>query len=51
MFEVAKRYRLRPWSSCGRGLAGLVPLYLPALWSARNQTVPDRIAGIVTVRD
>ncbi len=51
MLEVAKRHRLVPWSSCGRGLLGSVPLHLPALWSARNQTVPDRIAGIVTVRD
>jgi hypothetical protein len=51
MFEVAKRYGLRPWSSCGRGLLGSAPLYLPALWSARNQTIADRIAGIFTVRD
>jgi hypothetical protein len=51
MLEVAKRYRLRPWSWCARGLLGSVPLQLPALWSARNQTAPERVAGIVTVRD
>ena len=32
-------------------LLGSVPLHLPALWSARHQTVPERIAGILTVRD
>jgi len=26
-------------------------LYLPALWSERNQTLPDRLAGIVVIRD
>jgi hypothetical protein len=31
-------------------LLGSVPLQLPALWSARNQTAPERVAGIVTVR-
>ena len=55
MTEVLKRSSYRPLSSCGRGLLegvlGSVPLYLPALWSARNQTLPDLIAGIVTVRD
>ena len=51
MFEVAKRYRLRPWSWCARGVLGSLPLYLPAPWSARHQTVPEWIAGIVTVRD
>ena len=51
MFEVAKRYPLRPWTWCARGSLGSLPLYLPAPWSARHQTVPERIAGIVTVRD
>ena len=55
MAEVLKRSRVRPSSSCGRallsGTLGSVPLYLPALWSARNQTLPERIAGILTVRD
>jgi hypothetical protein len=32
-------------------LLGSGPLHLPALWSARNQTMPERVAGIVTVRD
>jgi hypothetical protein len=55
MAEVLNRSRVRPSASCGRallsGTLGSVPLYLPALWSARNQTLPERIAGIVTVRD
>lgn len=51
MFEVAKRYPLRPWGWCAGGFLGSLPLYLPAPWSARHQTVPERVAGIVTVRD
>ena len=34
-----------------RALAGLLPLYLPAVWSRCNQTLPERIAGTVVVRD
>ena len=51
MREVIKRYSVTPWPACGRALLGIVPLYVPALWSARNQTLPDRVAGIVVVRD
>ena len=55
MAEVLKRSSVRPSSACSRGmlggLLGSVPLDLPAVWSARNQTLPERIAGIVTVRD
>lgn len=51
MFEVAKRYPLRPWGWWAGEFLGSLPLYLPAPWSARNQTVPERVAGIVTVRD
>lgn len=55
MAEVLKRSEVRPSSSCSRGVLGgmlsSLPLQLPALWSARNQTLPERIAGIVTVRD
>jgi hypothetical protein len=41
------RWVQRPFSE--RGLLGLVPKYLPALWSGRNQILPDRVAGIVVV--
>jgi RDD family len=55
MTEVLKRSPVRPTSSCSRGvlggMLGSLPLQLPALWSERNQTLPERIAGIVTVRD
>jgi uncharacterized RDD family membrane protein YckC len=47
--EAYRRHNVRPWSSCGRGLLGLVPKYLPALLSARHQTLPERVAGIVVV--
>jgi hypothetical protein len=40
---------VRPWGPCGRALLGLVPRYLPALWSPRNQTLTDRVAGILVV--
>jgi hypothetical protein len=49
--EVFKRHGVSPWASCVRGLLGIVPPYLPALWSERNQTLQDRLAGIVVVRD
>lgn len=49
--EVSKRYRVTPWTSCGRGFLGTLPPYLPALWSERNQSLPDRLAGIIVVRD
>jgi RDD family len=47
--KAQRRHNLSPWGSCGRGPLGLLPKYLPALWSARNQTLPDRVAGIVVV--
>lgn len=47
--EAQRRHNLSPWGSCGRGLLGLLPKYLPALWSARNQTLPDQVAGIIVV--
>jgi uncharacterized RDD family membrane protein YckC len=49
--EVYRRHNLRPWEGCVRGLFGVVPKYLPALWSARNQTLPERAAGIIVVVD
>jgi RDD family len=49
--EILKRTRVRPWATCSRGMLGGVPLQIPALFSARNQSLPDRLAGIVTVRE
>ena len=51
MQEVLKRYGVRPWATLSRGLLGFLPPYLPALWSERNQSLPDRLAGIIVVRD
>jgi len=49
--EVYRRHDVAPLGSCGRGLLGLVPKYLPALLSARHQSLPDRVAGVVVVVD
>ena len=49
--EITERQHVRPWISCCHGLLSATPLYLPALWSDRNQTLPDRLAGIVVIRD
>jgi hypothetical protein len=49
--DVYRRHGMGPVGSFGRALLGIAPLYLPALWSPRNQTLPDRIAGIVVVID
>jgi uncharacterized RDD family membrane protein YckC len=49
MKEISERRKLRPWKTCGWGLLGLAPRYVPALWSVRNQTALDRVTGIVVV--
>jgi len=51
MKEVSERRRLRVWKTCGWGLLGLAPRYLPALWSPHNQTPLDRVAGTVVIVD
>ena len=51
MMEVFKRHRVTPWASCVRGSLSTSLMYLPTLWSERNQTLPDRLAGIIVVRD
>ena len=51
MKEAFRRHRVTPWRSFGRAWADAAPLYLPALWSGRNQALPDLVAGIVVVRD
>ena len=47
--EVQRRHDIRPWGCCAVGLLGLLPRYLPALWSPRNQTLPERVAGTIVV--
>ena len=47
--EVYRRHKLRPWGFCARASLGAVPKYLPAFWSARNQTPSQRVAGIIVV--
>ena len=47
--EVYRKHKVRPWGSCGLGFLGLVPKYLPALWSPRRQTLRDRVAGVIVV--
>jgi uncharacterized RDD family membrane protein YckC len=47
--EVQRRHDIRPWGCCAMGLLGLLPRYLPALWSPRNQTLPERVAGTIVV--
>jgi len=47
--EIYRKHNMKPWGGCARGLYGLIPRYLPALWSARNQSLPDRLAGIIVV--
>jgi RDD family len=51
MLGVYKRHRMGPAVIWGRALLRVAPLYVPALWSPRNQTLPDRVAGLVVVRD
>jgi RDD family len=40
-----------PFGSCVLALLAGLALQLPALWSPRHQTMPERLAGIVVVRD
>ena len=49
--DVYKRHGFGPAAPIVRALVKVLPLYLPAVWSPRNQTLPERAAGIVTVRD
>jgi len=48
--DIYKRHGFGPASPISRALVGMLPLYLPAVWSPLNQTLPERIAGIVVVR-
>ncbi len=50
--DVFRRAGMTSARSSGRTLLlGIVPNYLGALWSERNQTLYDRVAGIIIVVD
>jgi hypothetical protein len=40
---------LNPLKSCAWGLAPAIALQIPMVWSPLNQSLPDRIAGIIVV--
>jgi hypothetical protein len=46
-----KRNRVNTASSCGPPLLGAALMQAPVLWSPLNQTIPERLAGIVVVQD
>ena len=49
--EFYKRHRVHPAASCGPPLLGAAVTPAPVLWSPLNQTIPERLAGIVVVQD
>jgi hypothetical protein len=49
--ESYKRERVNPLSSCVPTVIAAAARQLPAIWSSLNQTVPERLAGIVVIRD
>jgi membrane protein insertase Oxa1/YidC/SpoIIIJ len=49
--EFYKEHNVNPLGSCLPELIAAVGPSLPALWTPRHQTLPERLAGIVTVRD
>jgi hypothetical protein len=51
MKEVFKRHHLNPAGSCAPALAGPVLMHAPLMWSPLNQTVAERVAGIVVVQE
>lgn len=51
MMDFYKEHDINPLSSCGPGLLAAVAPSLPALWTRRHQTLPERLAGVVVVRD
>jgi hypothetical protein len=48
--EVYRRHGLNPTRACLPALASATLLVLPALWSPLNQTLPERIAGTIVIR-
>jgi hypothetical protein len=51
MQAVYERHHVSPIRSCAPALVVAVLIQAPALWSPLNQTVAERIAGIVVVQD
>jgi hypothetical protein len=51
MKEILDRNRVNPARSCAPVLAGAAVSRAPVLWSPLNQTVGERLAGIVVVQD
>ena len=51
MKELYKRNRVNATGSCAPPLLGAAIMYAPALWSPLNQTIPERLAGIVVAQD
>lgn len=49
--EIYKRHRLNPLRSCLPAIASTLVLQLPAFWSPRNQTVPERLTGTVVINE
>lgn len=49
--EVYRRHGVVRARSCASLVASALLLYVPAIWSPLNQTLPDRLAGIVVVRE
>lgn len=49
--EVFKRGRVAASPGCAARLLVMVAFNLPVLWSPLKQTFPERLAGIVVVRD
>ncbi len=47
--KLYRDHRINPLDACGWTLAHLIVMTAPALFSERKQTLPDRIAGIITV--
>jgi RDD family len=51
MTDVFRRHDVSPLRSCLPPLVPVALQYLLAVWSPLNQTLPERIAGIVVVED
>jgi hypothetical protein len=49
--EFNKHHRVNPAGSCLAPLLGATVMEAPVLWSPLNQTIPERLAGIVVVQD
>lgn len=50
MSRLYRENDINPFRGCLWTLAGGVASFLPAVWSKRHQTLPDRLAGIIVVR-